>query len=135
MSDKFEWTEPLIAEYAREVAQDYKKSTVWTQDFRAEFSLMAAFKQSKEHKWFVVPCDCIEIGWKPIKQHAGDMGGYADARYFDTEDEAIIFVLFNNPVLSLQDIIDATISPLRDYENNPHFLALKTLAQYKISQK
>lgn len=97
------------------------------------------FLKEPELKWFVVPSEITGFsevkGWATYKQRTGDMGGYANCKYFDTEIEAAEFVLLNKPVLSLQDIIDATISPLKDYANNPHFLSLKTLAQYKISQK
>ena len=139
MNDVFKWDEQLIAEFSRIVAQAYKTSDVWSVDLEAEMQLMEAFKRSKELKWYVVPDDALFggyiKGWTPTKQHEGNMGGYAGAEYFDTEEDAATFVLLNKPVLSLQDIMDATTSPLRDYENKPHFLALKTLAQYKISQK
>jgi len=47
---EFIWTDELAMEYARGVAESYKKSEVWSGNYDAEAHLLQSFKASKQPK-------------------------------------------------------------------------------------
>lgn len=70
--------------------------------------------KDQELQWFVIPqsnlIDGLNKGWTPIKQRIGNMGGYADCKYFDTEEKANFWIIENKPCLSIEEIAKIDLS-------------------------
>lgn len=44
----FSWTNELIAEFAREVAEDYRSAEIWSEDLSCEKDLLRSFVKKKK---------------------------------------------------------------------------------------
>jgi hypothetical protein len=110
MNNNWKWTPELVSELYNWMEETDPASFI---TMSTHMECFKKYKESKELKWFVIPSTQSSqsevAGWTPYKQHIGDMGGYGNCKYFDTEEDASLFIIKNKPCLSLSEINDLLV--------------------------
>lgn len=131
-SNKFNWTDETVLEFVLYTL--YRAPAVTGRNIDLEDFKKEKLKEP-ELQWFVIPSvqssQSKIAGWTPYKQHKENMGGYAECKYFDTEEDVQKWIVLNKPCLSIEEIAKLDLLSGRKDQPGLYYL-LEELVKQKL---